>query len=135
MKTKFTYLWMVVMTMVLALGFTACSDDDEPAGSSASILGSWETTTDSGSDHLLVTFNSGKRGELTVTSYDDKGNELQSITQGFEYDYREAERLLYIIGSALDADYRVVLSASTLRLIELDYRGEETGRYYELVRR
>ena len=31
MKTKFTYLWMVVMTMVLALGFTACSDDDEPA--------------------------------------------------------------------------------------------------------
>ena len=27
MKTKFTYLWMVVMTMVLALGFTSVHED------------------------------------------------------------------------------------------------------------
>ena len=29
MKTKLTYLLMIIMTMTMALGFTSCGDDDE----------------------------------------------------------------------------------------------------------
>ena len=29
MKTKFTYLLMIIMTMAISLAFTSCGDDDE----------------------------------------------------------------------------------------------------------
>lgn len=135
MKTKFTYLWMVVMTMMLSLGFTACSDDDEPAGASASIMGEWEELNEDDSSTLFVTFGSGLRGQIEYTVYNDRGEVDNSITQHFEYDYIEADRSLTIINSLLEGEYRVTLTATTLRLVELDYRGNETGLYYQLVRR
>lgn len=129
MKTKFTYLWMVVMTMVLALGFTACSDDDEPAGVSASILGEWEQINDAGTV-IVINFQSGKRGQINYAF--ENGD---SSIENFEYDYIETERLLTIINSQLDGQYEVTLTSTTLRLNELNYQGNPTGTYYDFTRR
>ena len=43
MKTKFTYLLMIIMTMAISLAFTSCGDDDEEEGpvGSTSIVGTW----------------------------------------------------------------------------------------------
>ena len=129
MKTKFTYLWMVVMTMVLALGFTACSDDDDPIGAEASIIGEWEQINDSGT-YFLINFRSDKTGRIEYTYSDGSGGG----NENFEYDYIETERSLTIIGSQLDGDYSVTLTSTTLRLNELNYQGNATGTYYDFTR-
>ena len=41
MKTKLTYLLMIIMTMTMALGFTSCGDDDENEVITVSIVGTW----------------------------------------------------------------------------------------------
>lgn len=64
MKTKLTYLLMIIMTMTMALGFTSCGDDDDdvPTGGVAMIVGTW--TTSDGS--ITFVFNSNGTGSQTT---------------------------------------------------------------------
>ena len=47
MKTKFTDLLMIVMTMAMTLAFTSCGDDDDDkVKDESTINGLWYDTTD-----------------------------------------------------------------------------------------
>ena len=64
MKTKFTYLLMIIMTMAISLAFTSCGDDDEegPVGST-SIVGTWSLEGSTPDNPNIMTF--GKDGKGT----------------------------------------------------------------------
>lgn len=109
--------------MALAMGccfLTSCGDDDddpEPATkASSALIGTWTQTNDYGT-LISVTFNEGGRGRINFTYSDGSGDS----NENFEYDYSEADREIYIIGSRLEGYYDAVITASTLQLSGYNY--------------
>jgi len=122
MKNFFRFL---LMSLFLATSFSvaSCSDDDDPAGGN-SIVGAWEQVDEDGT--ITVRFNSNKTGVIDYVSADGSG----SVKENFEYDYQPEERYLEIIGSELDGEYEVTLTATKIRL-----KNYYDGEYYELTRK
>ena len=82
MKTKFTYLLMIVMTMAMSLAFTSCGDDeDDKVIDESTIIGLWYDTTD---DTFSFDFKSDGTGVLTSNAG----------TQNFKYTYSSSEKTL-----------------------------------------
>lgn len=112
MKTM-KYLSMLLMMVALSVCMTACGDDgeDEPAGTSASIIGNWTQTNDAGTV-ITLQFKANKTGIIHYVYGDGSGD----TNENFEYDYIEKDRLLTIIGSQLGGLYYVTLTATKLIL-------------------
>lgn len=124
MKNFFRFL---LMSLFLATSFSAAScsdDDDDPAGNN-SIVGTWGQVNDYGTI-ITLRFNSNKTGVIDFVYPDGSG----SSTENLEYDYQPEERYLEIIGSQLDGEYEITLTATKLRLKK--YYGN-TG--YEFTRK
>ena len=71
MKTKLTYLLMIIMTMTMALGFTSCGDDDENEVITVSIVGTWTFESEKVSE--TYEFRSGLSGVHSVVNRDEYG--------------------------------------------------------------
>lgn len=116
MKTL-RYFGVVLMTILLSLGFAACSsdDDDDNASGSTSIVGSWKQTSDG--QLATVTFNANMTGVVTFVYYNDDGREIGSVTENFEYYYDAAKQFVKIYGDTeLDGEWDVTITATMLIL-------------------
>ena len=107
------YLSMLLMMVALSVCMVGCGsdDDDEPSGTTASIIGNWSQTNDAGTVITLL-FKANKTGTINYVYSDGSGNR----NDNFEYDYIEKERSLTIIGSQLQGVYYVTLTATKLIL-------------------
>jgi len=115
MKTL-RFFGMVLLTVLMSVGFTACSsDDDDDASGNASIVGTWKYTDTDDEVALTLTFNSNKTGVVTVVSYEN-GRQTGSQTENFEYSYDATEGEVTIIGSDLEGRYSVTITATYLML-------------------
>lgn len=116
MRKTFRFIGMVLLTVLMCVGFTACSsDDDDDANGSSSIVGTWKYIDSYEDEMLTMTFNSNKTGVLTVTYYDD-GRQTSSTTENFEYSYNATEEEITIVGSDLEGTYSVKITSSYLVL-------------------
>ncbi len=127
MKKFFRFLMMALMVS-MTCSLASCSDDDGDDGDSAysSIVGAWQQTNQAGT-LITLTFNKGKTGTILFVYPDGSG----SSTENFEYDYIEEDRYIEILGSQLDGEYIVTVTARTLRL--KDYWYGDT--YYEFTKK
>jgi len=115
MKTL-RFFGMVLLTVLMSVGFTACSsDDDDDTSGNASIVGTWKYTDTDDEVALTLTFNSNKTGVVTVVSYEN-GRQTGSQTENFEYSYDATEGEVTIIGSDLEGRYSVTITATYLML-------------------
>ena len=107
------YLSMLLMMVALSVCMVGCGsdDDDEPSGTTASIIGNWSQTNDAGTV-ITLQFKANKTGTINYVYSDGSGNR----NDNFEYDYIEKERSLTIIGSQLQGVYYVTLTATKLIL-------------------
>lgn len=109
MKTKFTYLLMIVMAMTMSLVFTSCGDDgeEEKVIDESTIIGMWYDTTD---DAASFNFKNDGTGVLTT----DAG------TQNFEYTYSASEKSLklWFVGTTTIYNYSVQRTGNTLMLTQ-----------------
>ena len=107
------YLSMLLMMGALSVCMVGCGsdDDDEPSGTTASIIGNWSQTNDAGTV-ITLQFKANKTGTINYVYSDGSGNR----NDNFEYDYIEKERSLTIIGSQLQGVYYVTLTATKLIL-------------------
>ena len=107
------YLSMLLMMVALSVCMVGCGsdDDDEPSGTTASIIGNWNQTNDAGTV-ITLQFKANKTGTINYVYSDGSGNR----NDNFEYDYIEKERSLTIIGSQLQGVYYVTLTATKLIL-------------------
>lgn len=108
MKNFFRFL---LMSLFLATSFSvACSDDDDnPAASDNSIVGTWILIDDE-EESITIRFNPDGTGSLDYLS------DWEDETQRFEYVYRPEEHYLEIINSILYGEYKVTVSNSILKL-------------------
>lgn len=106
------YLSMLLMMVALSVCMVGCGsdDDDEPSGTTASIIGNWSQTRCRYGDYSQ--FKANKTGTINYVYSDGSGNR----NDNFEYDYIEKERSLTIIGSQLQGVYYVTLTATKLIL-------------------
>lgn len=119
---------MMFVAAFVMCSFSACSDDKDDAPSTYSaIVGSWQQTNTAGT-LITVKFNSNKTGSIKYVYPNGSGDS----TENFEYDYREAERYLTIIGSQLEGYYDVTITANKLQLHYVDASNDEL--YYEFTR-
>ncbi len=69
MKTKFTYLLLVIIAMTISFTFTSCGDDDDDVTpGNSSIVGVWEVGDQLINGHpgtLRVEFNSNNKGVIS----------------------------------------------------------------------
>lgn len=108
MKTKFTYLLMIVMVMTMSMAFTSCDKEKEPPViDESTIIGMWYDTTD---DAASFNFKNDGTGVLTT----DAG------TQNFEYTYSASEKSLklWFVGSTTIYNYSVQRTGNTLMLTQ-----------------
>ena len=107
------YLSMLLMMVALSVCMVGCGsdDDDEPSGTTASIIGNWSQTNDAGTV-ITLQFKANKTGTINYVYSGGSGNR----NDHFEYDYIEKERSLTIIGSQLQGVYYVTLTATKLIL-------------------
>lgn len=100
------------MVLAMSVCMVSCgSDDDDKDGGSNAIVGKW-TQTNAAGTVITLTFNSNKTGKINYTYTDNSGDS----NENFEYDYIAGERNLTIINSQLNGEYEVTLTATTLRL-------------------
>lgn len=116
MKTM-RFLSMLLVMVALSVSMVGCgSDDDDPASSTTSIIGSW-TQTNSAETVITLLFKSDKTGSINYTYSDNSGDK----NENFEYDYIDSDRSLTIIGSQLEGSYYVTLTATKLVLSNSSY--------------
>ncbi len=127
MKKVHFFFAMLMATFVMC-SFSSCSDDkDDISSSNSAIVGSWQQTNSAGT-LITVKFNSNKTGAIKYVYPDGSGNS----TENFEYDYREDDRYLTIIGSQLGGYYDVTITANKLRLYYID--DDYIEHFYEFTR-
>lgn len=113
MKTKLTYLLMIIMTMAMSLAFTSCGDDDEegPVGST-SIVGTWSLEGSTPDNPSIMTF--GKDGKGT--------EETRSGISNFTYTLGPVNQAgvmplkIYFIDSDIILNYDATRTGNTLML-------------------
>ncbi|MBC5634961.1 DUF5640 domain-containing protein [Parabacteroides hominis] len=108
MKTKFTYLLMIVMTMAMSLAFTSCGDDDDDKViDESTITGLWYDTTD---DTVSFDFKADGTGVFTTNSG----------TQNFKYTYSSSEKTLklWYVDSTKVQNFTVQRTGNTLMLTQ-----------------
>lgn len=104
---------MLLMMVTLSVFMVGCGDDDEPAGTTASIIGNWVQTNNAGTV-ITLQFRANKTGGINYVYADGSGDS----NENFEYDYIEKDRSLTIIGSQLNGVYSVTLTATKLVLVK-----------------
>jgi len=124
MKNFFRFLLMSLFLMTSFSAASCSDDDDDPAGDN-SIVGTWGQVNDYGTV-ITVRFNSNKTGVIDFVYPDGSG----SSTENFEYDYLPEDRYLEVIGSQLDGEYVITLTAAKIHLKKY---GE--NKVYEFTRK
>lgn len=117
----FKYFLIFAAVVASSVLFTSCDKDEE--FESGGILGSWTQTNSSGTV-ITLKFNSNTSGSIKFEYPNNMGTDVEN----FSYDYVKDERWLRIMGSSLEGNYSVSVSASTLQLIDYE------GYYYEFKR-
>lgn len=69
MKKTFRFVGMAVMALLMAVSFTACSDDDEKGGGDSALVGTWEAEDDYGT-YTLVFKSDGTYKYTGIDEYD-----------------------------------------------------------------
>lgn len=109
MKTKFTYLFMMVMATVMSLTFISCGDDDDDdkVVDESTIIGTWYDTTD---DSVSFDFKSDGTGVFTTNSG----------TQNFKFTYSASEKTLklWYVDSTKVQNFKVQRTGNTLMLTQ-----------------
>lgn len=93
MKTRFTYLWMVLLAMTMALAFTGCSKDDEEKGDG--LEGTRWIYTDvytDGTVEYIISFFSGNSATYEISVKNTGGTITNSET--IRYTYQRSEDLV-----------------------------------------
>ena len=130
MKTKLTYLLMIIMTMTMALGFTSCGDDDENEVITVSIVGTWTFESEKVSE--TYEFRSGLSGVHSVVNRDEYGVITTSAQENFEYSLSESNdgtKYVTIVFETTSRKYKYEVTASKLLLYT------SATQYYEYKRR
>ena len=116
---------MMLVVLAMSVCMVSCgSDDDEPSGATASIIGNWIQTEDD--EVATLQFKANKTGTIIFVKTDGSGGS----NENFEYDYIEKERSLTIIGSQLDGAYYVTVTATKLKLTDI-----LDGSWYEFTKK
>lgn len=112
------FLAMMIAMVMACASLTSCSDDPkpveeekQPAAPSSALIGTWVQTNDYGTV-ITLTFNEGGTGRINYTYPDGSGDS----NENFEYDYDSVDRDLTVIGSQLNGNYDVVVTATILQL-------------------
>lgn len=113
MKTKFTYLLMIIMTMAISLAFTSCGDDDEegPVGST-SIVGTWSLEGSTPDNPNIMTFGKdGKGTEETRSGISNFTYTLNPVNQNGVMPLK-----IYFIDSEVILNFDATRTGNTLML-------------------
>lgn len=113
----------MLMLMLVSFGFTACSDDDDEPAATSALVGNWQQVNDAGTT-ITVTFRNNGSGVINYSYRDGSGDS----NENFEYDYIENDRELTVIGSSLQGNYYVTLTATKLLLSRNGYSYEFTKK-------
>ncbi|WP_293669444.1 hypothetical protein [uncultured Parabacteroides sp.] len=114
MKTKFTYLLMIVMAMTMSLVFTSCGDDDEEEGpvGSTSIVGTWSLEGSTTDNPNIITFGKdGKGTEETRSGISNFTYTLSPVNQAGVMPLK-----LYFIDSSKVLNFDATRTGNTLML-------------------
>ena len=134
MKTKLTYLLMIIMTMTMALGFTSCGDDDENEVITVSIVGTWTFESEKVSE--TYEFRSGLSGVHSVVNRDEYGEITTSAQENFEYSLSESNdgtKYVTIVFETTSRKYKYEVTASKLLLYTsatqyfMNIKGDNSG--------
>lgn len=128
MKTL-RFLGMTLLMVMLAVNFTACSDDENDTKLNFTIVGRWRLTTDTGFIHTNVTFTDD--GKFSYTSTEDSEYEEHGK-------YKVIDNILYQTFSDED-DWAMskilLLNEETLSMQDLDDDGVTlSGKPYSYQR-
>lgn len=129
MKTKLTYLLMIIMAITISLVFTSCGDDDDEV-ISVSIVGTWTYEGDKISE--TYEFRSGLSGVHSVVNRDDYGEITTSAQENFEYTLSESNdgtKYVTIVFESSSKRYKYEVTASKLLLYT------SSTQYYEYKKR
>ena len=114
MKTKFTYLLMIIMTMAISLAFTSCGDDDEEEGpvGSTSIVGTWSLEGSTPDNPNFMTFGKdGKGTEETRSGISNFTYTLSPVNQNGVMPLK-----IYFIDSEVILNFDATRTGNTLML-------------------
>lgn len=117
MEKFYKQLFITMLTVMMACGFAACSDDkDEPGNKPVSVTGTWYQENNAGTI-ITITFKSNQEGSV---KYEYKSG--SDMTEYFEYSLttdRDGYTTLYITSDdcQLTGEFEVKVTPSTLTLI------------------
>lgn len=131
MKTKFTYLLMIVMTMMMSLAFTSCGDDDEP-GEGGGLSGSQWIYTDKyvdGTIDYVISFGPGTATyEISIRNAGGTITDSETI----RYTYRVSEDLVvFTAEQAGKANLEGLISSGIKMVLTNTSTGKEIGTFYK----
>ncbi|WP_195281879.1 hypothetical protein [Parabacteroides johnsonii] len=131
MKTKLTYLLMIIMTMTMALGFTSCGDDDDEKGTGGLNGTQWVYVDKyvDGTIEYIVNFGDGTATyEITIRN---AGGTITD-TELIYYSYRVSEDLVvFTTEQAGKANLEGLISSGIKMVLTNTSTGQEIGTFYK----
>lgn len=125
---KYLKCLLTVLCIAIAPIMTSCDKNDDDKPTTVSILGSWQQTNDYGTV-ITLTFNKDTSGSV-LFQYANGDSAHEKFSYEF-VDYMGAERWITIIGSSLEGEFDVVLTATRLRL---SYYSNGADHYLDFTR-
>ena len=113
MKTKFTYLLMIIMTMAISLAFTSCGDDDEegPVGSTSIVVTCYLEGSTTDNPNILTFGKDGKGTEETRSGISNFTYTLSPVNQNGVMPLK-----IYFIDSEVILNFDATRTGNTLML-------------------
>lgn len=129
MKTL-KYLSFLLLSLVLGVGFTSCSDDDDHKIEPSAIIGEWELVWDEGYEHdagYNDRWSEEVNGEYWTFKEDGKG--YYAKNEKYKFSWRLDENKFFITDGYDTEEYTVVKLVAHEMIIE-EFEKDGSYEYY-----